>query len=148
MHTTEKDRIDRLYRQLTRNGIKPDSILGGDYTGVAIHSDSTVILGNQSACEIFGYSADELKGINAWTLFAPESAPQLLDHISRGSESPYEVIARHKDGSKFRVTLKGQNFTIEGEELRAVLIKKHKHNQAPCSTCPDTLPQPVLAKGH
>lgn len=128
MNTSEQDRIYKLNRQLTKAGYSLQGIPNKDYQGIAIHSDSSIVYANPYVCEMFGYSEDEMPGLNAWLLFSPESGPILMEHIAQRSEEPYQVLARHKNGEVFPVTLKGHNFMLEGEELRAVLIRQDKHS--------------------
>ena len=124
MHTTEQDRIHHLQRQLIRAGYTLQGNPSPGYPGIVIHSDSSIVYANAYVCESLGYSEEEMQGFNAWLLFTPESGPALMEHVSTRSEEPYQAMARHKNGTTFAVTLKGHNFTLEGEALRSVLFKK------------------------
>ena len=43
-------------------------LLVDDYKAVAIHSNSIVIAANECCAQMFGYTVDEVIGLNAWTL--------------------------------------------------------------------------------
>ena len=120
-HNSEKDRICKIRRHLS-----PDlsTLLDGDYKAVAIHSNSIIVDANDECTNMFGYRRDEIAGVNAWTLFTPGSAKLLTEHLMSKSEAPYQVTARRKDGSTFRVELKGKDSELAGEPIRTVLLKE------------------------
>jgi hypothetical protein len=62
--------------------------------------------------------------MNAWKLFPPESAELLMKNLKAMSELPYQVMALRNNGSKFLVELKGINFELSGEIVRAVLLRE------------------------
>jgi len=101
-----------------------DSFLEDGYDGIAFHSSSILIYANKGAAEAFGYSEEELPGMNSWLLFKPESAKTIMQHLVSKSSSPYRVKAVRKDKTEFEVELKGKDFEINGEPVRSVLIKK------------------------
>ena len=95
-----------------------------DYKAVAIHSSSTIVDANQHCIEMFGYAEEDIVGLNAWILFPPSSAETLMKHLMEKSEEPYQVIAKRKDGSLFKVELKAINSELAGEPIRTVLVKE------------------------
>jgi PAS domain S-box-containing protein len=117
---SERERLDKLRRHL---GDKLDDYLCDGYQAVALHSSSTIFAVNQIAADLFGYSIDELVPSNAWLLFPPQSVEALMQHLVSKSTESYTVTARRKDGSLFRVELKGRDFEHAGEPVRAVLLR-------------------------
>lgn len=124
MPNAERERATELYNILDKTGFDLQRLLEPGYQVVAVHTCSTVVTANATACAMFGYELDELIGLNAWLLFSPESAPILMEHLVKRSQEPYQAVARHKDGSHFRIELKGNNFMFGDEELRSVQIRK------------------------
>jgi len=56
---------------------------------------------NQRACELFGYSADELMTMKTSELYVTrESGHSIYSNPALGSESPIEMTGVHKDGSQ------------------------------------------------
>ena len=117
----EHDRILSLRRHLQ---VDLAELLVDDYKAVAIHSSSIVIAANECCAQMFGYTVDEVIGLNAWTLFAASSVEALTKHLMSKSEAPYQVIARRKDGSHFKVELKGKDAELAGEPIRTVWLKQ------------------------
>ena len=52
-----------------------------DYEGVALHTSSIIVAANDAVCNMFGYSEEEVIGMNAWLLFSPESAQIIMQHL-------------------------------------------------------------------
>ena len=112
--------------QQLRNRLLPkqDEYLDDGYDAVAFHTSSILICANQAALEMFGYSSDELPGMNAWVLFKPEYSKIIMQHLVEKSEEPYHVKAIGKNKNEFDIELKGKDFEIAGLPVRAVQIKK------------------------
>ena len=117
----ERERV--LYLRKRLNG-HIEQAQSDDYPAVAVHTKSILIEVNRQAAEMFGYAVDELIGLNAWLLFPPESVEALTRHLMTLSEEAYQVMARRKDGSLFKVELKGKDTVVAGEPIRTVLLKK------------------------
>lgn len=123
MLNSERERSIYLQKKLTRNGIKLEDLLEGDYQAILFHSSSTIITANQPMAELTGYSIDELQGFNAWSLFPPQSAAIVTEKLKTKSEEPYQVMVRRKDGSLALMELKGINMEVAGEHVRAILAR-------------------------
>lgn len=121
---SEVDRAKQLKKALNARSVKAEDLLKDGYTAIGIHSNSTIFACNQGLADLTGYSVDELEGMNAWRLFPPESSEILMQNLKAMSETPYQVTAVKKDGSKYEVELKGINFELAGDIVRAVLIKE------------------------
>lgn len=93
------------------------------YEGIALHTSSIIIAVNDAVCDMFGYTQDEIPGLNAWLLFSQKSAESLMEHLMKKSQEPYTVTGLRKDKSEFEVELKGYDFEIAGEPVRAVALK-------------------------
>ena len=118
---SEYERILKIRRHLAGD---LSALLVDDYKGIAIHSNSIIVDANEYCVNMFGYSMDEIVGLNAWTLFTPGSAELLTKHLMSKSEAPYQVTARRKDGSTFKIELKGRDSELAGEPIRTVLLKQ------------------------
>ena len=124
MSASEQKRVALICKKMKERDFQPERFLETGYDAVAIHASSSIITANSAACEMFGYTLQELTGMNAWLLFSPESGSTLMAQLIKRSTEPYQVIARHKDGSTFPVELKGHNFVLDDEQLRSVLIRR------------------------
>lgn len=115
----------QLVQQLrSKISVELDDYLTSEYQAVALHAQSTVVDCNPAAAELFGYSVEEIIGINAWALFSVESASLIMEKLVSKSEEPYRVIGKKKDETEFNVEIKGQELTLNNEALRLVLLRK------------------------
>ena len=128
MDTSEAARLRNLSEKIQQIGLIPDELLLEGYDAIAIHSNSIILYTNSQAAKLFGYQEEEMNGLNAWTLFAPASIPTLMSNLAKRSETPYVVMARHRDGNNFPIEIRGINFTIDGDNYRAVLLKRAQTN--------------------
>jgi PAS domain S-box-containing protein len=120
----ERERVDKLRKHLDRTGVSLDAMLHPPYEAVILHSNSTIVTGNQAAARMIGCGVGDLTGLNAWTLFPPASAPVLKEMLAQRATDPYRVVARRIGGEHFHVEIKGREFELEGEPLRAVLLRE------------------------
>jgi PAS domain S-box-containing protein len=98
--------------------------LSDDFEAVVLHSSGTLFAVDQTTADMFGYSVDELLYRNALTFFPAKSGSTMLHQMLGKSNATYTVTARHKDGSLFKIQLKGQDFEAYGEPVRAVQIRR------------------------
>ena len=94
-----------------------------DYEGIAIHTSSIIIAVNRVAEAMFGYAEDELIGMNAWRLFNSDSFDEIMHHLVEKSEEAYQAKAIKKDKTEFIIELKGKDFEVYGEPVRAVMLR-------------------------
>jgi len=123
MLNSERERSRYLQHKLSRRGIRAEDLLEGDYRAIVFHSSSTIITANQALADLVGYSMSELEGMNAWSLFPPQSAAIVTQHLQNRSEQPYQVLVRHKDGSLIMMELKGININVADEFVRGILVR-------------------------
>lgn len=98
-------------------------------------ADGKHIYANQYACEILGYTAEEILHTTLKDLADPEEYPmlqqRLLDRIAGlPVPSTYETKIRRKDGSVFPADIKGSKTKWHGQDCDLVLfrdITKRKH---------------------
>jgi len=90
--------------------------------GICIHEKGIVTDANERFCELFGYSLDELKGMDCFELIAPQPRELARRYMSAGHNYFYEVYCRKKDGTVFPVNARGSNFNIDDKKFRLVLI--------------------------
>ena len=103
---------------------KIDDYVDEDYEGIAFHSSSIIFLANDVAANMFGYTEDELFGLNAWGVFSDDDFETIMHHLLEKSEEPYQVRGVKKDGTEFELELKGNDFELHGEPVRSVMLKK------------------------
>jgi PAS domain S-box-containing protein len=97
---------------------------GVTFEGIAIHKEGIVIDGNDSLMRLFGYTREEIIGSNAIVvLFPSESHPILSENVSKHIATPYEVMARKKDGTLFPVEIESRNITEGEDHFRVTAVR-------------------------
>jgi len=86
------------------------------YKGICIDA-------NEAASRMFGYTHEELIGIFGTDVIAPESKELVKQNMLSGYEEPYEVLAQHKDGTKFWVEILGHMYDYNGKRTRITAVK-------------------------
>jgi PAS domain S-box-containing protein len=105
--------IDKLFR------LARDVILLIDPSGNMVEA-------NDAAVAAYGYSLDELRGMNIRDLRTVE-AQAAIDRDWQGASGPlgllFETVNRRKDGSTFPVEVSAQTIDIEGKPYRQSFIR-------------------------
>ncbi|MBE0624641.1 MAG: PAS domain S-box protein [Burkholderiales bacterium] len=91
-----------------------------------IDPEGNIVQANNAAVAAYGYSADELQGMNIRSLRSEET----LSEIERDWQSTagkegvlFETLHRRRDGSVFPVEVSGRTIDIEGRSYRQSLIR-------------------------
>lgn len=114
----------RAVKALQESEEKYSTLVENSLTGIYIDQDAKIVFANKRFAEIYGYSRDELVGVESWRLIHPEDRA-LTNEIRakrlRGEEGPSEYDARAltKDGETFWI--KRRNTPVEYHGRPAVL---------------------------
>lgn len=88
------------------------------FGGIAIHDKGIILDCNLGLSEMFGYSIDELSGMDGLKLVAPSQRDFVMSQILSGYEKPYETIGFKKDGKEFPVRIEARNIPYKGKRVR------------------------------
>ena len=91
-----------------------------------LDSDSNIVTANDRAADVYGYSLEQLQGMNIAQLRAPSSR-QALDAEwalarERGSLI-FETVHRRRDGHEFAVEVSTRSIEVEGRSLQQSIIR-------------------------
>ncbi len=89
-------------------------------------NDGIIIDVNEAACEMYGYTREELIGKNAADIVPPEVRnvfPELMEKHRKGKGTATYAFGKRKDGSVFPVFVSTSPFEIDGEKLVAVFVQ-------------------------
>ena len=104
------------------------ALANASFEAIFISEKGICIDANQTAAEMFGYDHEELIGIFGTDVIAPESKERVKRHMLSGYEEPYEAVAQRKDGSHFRVEIRGKMTEYKGCPVRVTVV--HDIDQA------------------
>ena len=93
------------------------------FEGIIISENGICIEANQAAVELFGYSREELIGLDVMSFTAPEAREIVKSQMMSGSEASYESVALRQDGTRVPVEIQGRSFIYQGREVRAAAIR-------------------------
>ncbi|MGZ4857020.1 MAG: PAS domain S-box protein [Methanobacteriaceae archaeon] len=74
---------------------------------------------NDVACQILGYSREELKQLSPKDIDSPETiarTPQIVQKLFKDSKTTFEAVQLTKHGEKLPVEINAHLFTLKGEE--------------------------------
>ncbi|WP_049750136.1 PAS domain-containing sensor histidine kinase [Syntrophomonas wolfei] len=93
------------------------------FEGIIITENGICIEANQAAEELFGYSREELIGLDVMSFTAPEAREIVKSQMMSASQAPYEAIVLRQDGTRVPVEIQGRSFIYQGREVRAAAIR-------------------------
>ncbi len=94
------------------------------FEGICIHSEEMVVVdANQQFADMYGYTLNEVKGMDCFNLIAPQLRETTRKYLSSVFQGPHEVVGLRKDGSTFPVEARTREFRMDGETLRMVVLR-------------------------
>ncbi len=93
------------------------------FEGIALHEGGIIRDANGPLATLFGYTVEELKGMNVLDLAAPSYRDIVRRNVAAGHDQPYEGLALRKDGTTVPVELCGKNIPYEGRTIRVTVLR-------------------------
>ena len=112
----------RAEETLHESEIRFRQLVEATVEGIVIHRAGIIRDFNERACELFGYSRDEMNGRNVLTLASPDFVDIVKERISTGSEESYEAQGLRKDGSTFWAEMHSHQIIEDGEIIRITTL--------------------------
>jgi PAS domain S-box-containing protein len=118
----EEERIaerERAEQVLQQSEEKYSTLVENSLTGIYIDQDGKIVFANNRFAEIYGYSREELRGMEPWQLVHPDDRA-LTDEIRakrlKGNSAPSEYEARGltKDGRAIWITRRNTRIDYRG----------------------------------
>ena len=116
---TERKQAEETLRE---SEIRFRQLVEATVEGIIIHREGIIKDLNERACELFGYSHDEMIGKNVLTLAAPEFVEIIKEKMATGSEDSYEARGLRKDGSTFWADMHSHQIIVGGEMDRITTL--------------------------
>jgi PAS domain S-box-containing protein len=93
------------------------------FEGIIIYADRVIVDTNQAIVSLFGYSSDELIGMDPLDLLSPVSRPTIDLYEQSGSEQSIEAFGQHKNGSMLPIELQGRQLPYYGKKVRTIAVR-------------------------
>ncbi|MCO8255391.1 PAS domain S-box protein [Haladaptatus sp. AB618] len=108
----------RTERALQESEERYRTVVEGSHDAVYIYQDDRFAFVNERACEITGYTADELRGMDVWSLLHPDDQDRVRTIAEnrmngRHEVSTYDARFRTKDGE-----IRYGNFSVRATTYR------------------------------
>src|SRR5581483_2599334 len=91
--------------------------------GVVVSEKGKVLMVNPALARMFGFEISEMIGRHAVEFAAPEFRETILKRVMEATEASYEVIALHKDGSRFPIEVTPRMTTYQGRPVRLAFFR-------------------------
>ncbi|HET7478452.1 MAG TPA: PAS domain S-box protein, partial [Rubrobacteraceae bacterium] len=93
------------------------------FEGIAISEAGKLLEVNDAFAAIFGYERQEMAGMDALEIVAPESREVVRHNIASGYDNSYEAIGLRKDGSRFDIEGHGKTSTYRDHSVRVTAVR-------------------------
>jgi PAS domain S-box-containing protein len=93
------------------------------FEGIAITEAGIVVDTNEQMARMLGCEPGEFVGRPVQDFVAPEHLDLVRSHQSRGTEEPYQHLARRRDGTIFPVEVRGRAVPYAGRTLRVSAVR-------------------------
>ena len=112
---TERKRIEL---ELRESEARFSGLVAATFDGYCLHEKGVLIEVNQALADMYGYAVEEMIGMNGIETAAPEYRAAIMERVRAGDETPYEVEALRKDGTRFALEIVGKQVMYQGREVR------------------------------
>ena len=116
---TERKRAEEALRESEE---RYKGLIDSAFDGVLIHQDGVIVSANRAYAEMFGYTVEELIGLNVLELTPPEQRDLVSSQIKL-DESLYESVGLRKDGTHINVEVSAKECLYEGERARLAAVR-------------------------
>ena len=91
--------------------------------GILIHDQGFIVSANRRVAEMFGYTLEELYGMNVLDLAVPEMHAQIREQLMIRGERRLHGQGLRKDGSRFPLASHGKDIPVGETSMRVVVIQ-------------------------
>jgi PAS domain S-box-containing protein len=97
-------------------------IMASSSEGILIHDEGVVLEVNDTFAQLMG-SAEAVVGQSLVDLVAEESKAEVLARLGTRQETPFEVAALSRDGTRRHVEVLGKDHVHKGRKVRLVVVR-------------------------
>jgi PAS domain S-box-containing protein len=114
---------DRSLAKLRDSENRYRSLTEAAFEGVSISENGIILDMNDQGLKMFGYSRDEMVGMEISELIAPESRAKVAEAIRTGQELIYGHQIRRKDGTCFYAEAQARMVQVGDRKLRMTALR-------------------------
>lgn len=98
--------------------------------GIVFHRDGIITDANAPACELIGYTLEEIRGRKTLEFIAPDHVAQVAAVMASGQETAYESVLIDKHGQRIPVEFIVRTMLRGGERLRMTIVRDIRDRHA------------------
>ena len=98
--------------------------------GIVFHKDGVITDANPPILALTGHGLSEMIGRKTLEFIAPDHVPKVLEVMQAGTETAYESVLLHKDGTRIPVEFIVRTFLRGGERLRMTIVRDLRDREA------------------
>ncbi len=98
--------------------------------GIVFHRDGIITDANSPACELCGYTLEEMLGRKTLDFIAPDHVAKVAAVIASGQETAYESVVLDKHGQRIPVEFIVRTMVRGGERLRMTIVRDIRDRHA------------------
>lgn len=107
----------------TQSAIDYKTLFNATFEGLLIHENYLILDANAAFLDLIDYPREEVIGHNVLEFITIESGIITQMQMSAGSEKPYEVIGKRRNGSMVRVEVRAKNTLYQNRPVRLIAIR-------------------------
>lgn len=99
------------------------TLLEATFEAILVHQRGVILDVNPTFEHMFGYTREEVMGRSVMEFIEPEWRIEVERRIETGSQQPYEIVARRKDGGLASIEVRGKPLTYQQRPVRVAAIR-------------------------
>ena len=99
------------------------------FDGIMVHDGPIVTEINQALAETISYTPEELIGTNIFDFLDPSCHELARNNAIELTETPYELLALRKDGTRLPVEVTDRDYTENGKTYRVTAVRDLSHQK-------------------
>jgi PAS domain S-box-containing protein len=93
------------------------------FDGVVIFEKGVIVASNRQFAELFGYTPEELTGMNIFALCTPKWHSSLMEKMVSGCQRAYEAVGLKKNGVQFPIEIRAGECGMDGRHLHMMACR-------------------------
>ena|GEM_PF-964318 len=112
-------RHEQALSNLRESEARFQALVEASFEGIAVNVNGRIVEANRALANLFGYDSEQdMIGLTAADLLAPESVEEAFENIRAGIETNLEYVGRRRDGALFPLEVTGKNVRFQGQKAR------------------------------
>lgn len=115
--------LQQRQRELIDSSEKYQSLSEASFEGIALSDNGVIVEANATLLAMFGYTAEEMIGMEVVSLAPPDQHERIRRHILSELETPYISRGVRRNGVEFPVEVCARMFEYRGRRVRVTAIR-------------------------